>query len=172
VRCNYKRLRDRMVRRLRELAEERYTIRELTLPESVTTLYTTIQTYGHGMCPDNEPCPALFVLGIESVVALDDLLTSSNQVRDEFRKRLPFPLVLWVNDEVLASIVRFAPDFASWAATPIRFEIATTELIDFYGKRQTPSSILSSVLGVGDMPLGAFVLTIPPSIWQRVVVLA
>ncbi len=147
VRCNYKRLRDRMVRRLRELAEDRYTIRELTLPESVTTLYTTIQTYGHGMCPDNEPCPALFVLGIESVVALDDLLTSSNQVRDEFRKRLPFPLVLWVNDEVLASIVRFAPDFASWAATPIRFEIATTELIDFL--RQKADSLFNTVLGAG-----------------------
>jgi hypothetical protein len=38
---------------------------------------------------------------------------------------------LWVNDEVFHKFVRFAPDFTSWAATPIKFEIATSELIDF-----------------------------------------
>jgi hypothetical protein len=81
------------------------------------------------------------------VVALDDLLTSSNQVRDEFRKRLPFPLVLWVNDEVLQKLVRFAPDFASWAATPIKFEIATSELIDFL--RQKADSLFNTVLSGG-----------------------
>ncbi len=47
VHCNYKRLRDRVVRQLRELCANRYEIRELELPSSVTTLYTTIQTYRH-----------------------------------------------------------------------------------------------------------------------------
>jgi WD40 repeat protein len=56
-------------------------------------------------------------------------------VRDEFRKRLHFPVVLWVNDEVLHRLVRFAPDFTSWAATPIKFEIATGELIEFLQQR-------------------------------------
>src|SRR4028118_1903374 len=138
-----------MLYQLRQRSEHQYQIRELVLPESVKTLYTTIQTYGHGiLCPDNEPHPALFILGLESVVALDALLTSTNQVRDEFRKRLPFPLVLWLNDEVLHKLMRFAPDFASWAATPIKFEIATSELIEFL--RQKANFLFKSVLSGGN----------------------
>ncbi|MEQ9672044.1 WD40 domain-containing protein [Coleofasciculus sp. G2-EDA-02] len=178
VRCNYKLLQKRILHQLHERAQGRYQIQQLVLPESVTTLYTTIQNYvgmnqqgasgnrvvGRGFtdnlsettdnltkpapieesgrredCRDvpverlpvelNTP-PALIILGLESVEALKDLLTSTNQVRDEFRKRLPFPLVLWVNDEVLHKLVRSAPDFSSWAATPIKFEIATDELLD------------------------------------------
>jgi len=198
VRCNYKRLQKRILQQLRDRAQGRYQIQELILPESVTTLYTTIQNYVDGnqqgvlgsqavetsftdnvtkptllgeaktqkdredsreVAPERLPVeplpdgggfshikvttntnrephpplhspPALIILGLESVEALDDLLTSTNQVRDEFRKRLPFPLVLWVNDEVLHKLVRHAPDFSSWAATPIKFEIATDELLD------------------------------------------
>ena len=162
VRCNYKRLRERILRQLRELSENRYEIRQLELPTSVTTLYTTIQIHSHGGLetgqtaggqgnPQDTPAeslpPALFILGLESVDALEDLLTSTNQVRDEFRKRLPFPLILWVNDEVLQKLVRFAPDFASWAATPIKFEIATSELIDFL--RQKADSLFKTVLHGG-----------------------
>jgi WD40 repeat protein len=184
VRCNYKRLRERMMHRLRELSNDQYEIRELELPSSVTTLYTTIQAHEHGGAGEQEKskvksqkskewvsappkaeeeiltnisqensspaapaAPALFILGLESVEALDDLLTSTNQVRDEFRKRLPYPLVLWVNDEVLQKLVRFAPDFASWAATPIKFEIATGELIEFL--RQKADSLFRIVLHGG-----------------------
>jgi tetratricopeptide (TPR) repeat protein len=199
VHCNYKRLRDRILHQLRELSAHRYEIRELELPSSVTTLYTTIQTYRHvedvrkedagtrdthdggkqedmgthrngdteisGLRPAstegaaaltlstnrwasfNKPHPALSVSGLESVAALDDLLASTNQVRDEFRKRLPFPIVVWVNDEVLQKLLHFAPDFASWAATPIKFEISTHELIDFL--RQKANSLFKTVLSGG-----------------------
>ncbi|HEY9602471.1 MAG TPA: hypothetical protein V6C85_12725 [Allocoleopsis sp.] len=84
---------------------------------------------------------------MESVVALEDLLASTNQVRDEFRKRLPFPIVVWVNDEVRQKLLHFAPDFASWAATPIKFEISTPELIDFL--RQKANSLFKTVLSGG-----------------------
>jgi WD40 repeat protein/tetratricopeptide (TPR) repeat protein len=148
VYCNYKRLQKRMLQQLRALSKGRYEIRELELPSSATTLYTTIQAYSHGkLCHSKKPHPALLIFGLESVVALDDLLTSSNQVRDEFRKRMPFPLVVWVNDEVQQKLLRFAPDFASWAATPIKFEIATSELIDFL--RQKADCLFSSVLSDG-----------------------
>jgi WD40 repeat protein/tetratricopeptide (TPR) repeat protein len=73
---------------------------------------------------------ALMVSGLESVVNLDNLLAATNQVRDEFRKKFPFPLVLWVNDEVLHKLVRLAPDFYSWAGVPIHFAIATNTLIE------------------------------------------
>ncbi|HEY9665266.1 MAG TPA: hypothetical protein V6C91_00590, partial [Coleofasciculaceae cyanobacterium] len=174
VRCNYKRLREQMMHQLRQLSANRYEIRELDLPSSVTTLYTTIQAFGHGDAwtgdlrrvgerergrnpllqfrnkqqtspkPLNDRHCALFILGLESVEALDDLLSSSNQVRDEFRKRLPFPLILWVNDEVLQKLVRFAPDFASWAAAPIKFEIATSELVEFL--QQKADTLFKTVL--------------------------
>jgi WD40 repeat protein len=162
VRCNYRRLRERILHQLQELSAHRYEIQQLELPISVTTLYTTIQAHGLGagvqgsggagvqgsggagvqqgsggagvQGSGGEVCAsssmALCILGLESVTSLEDLLTSTNQVRDEFRKRLSFPLILWVNDEVLQKLVRFAPDFASWASTPIKFEIATSELID------------------------------------------
>ncbi len=147
VRCNYKRLRDRLIRELKKGSEHRYQIKELHLPTSARTLYTTIQTYGHGECLiDGNNC-ALFVLNLESVVDLEDLFASSNQVRDDFRKRLPFPLVLWINDEVFHKLVRFAPDFTSWAATPIKFEIATGELIDFL--QQKADALFNTVLSGG-----------------------
>ena len=158
VRCNYKLLHNRILHQLKEISQERYQICQLILPESVTTLYTTIQNYARW--EDGEPGvklshtphptsqPALMILGLESVAALDDLLTSTNQVRDEFRKKLPFPLVVWVNDEVLQKVVRFAPDFSSWAATPIKFEIATDELIYFL--RQKADSLFKTVLNSSD----------------------
>ncbi|MGQ4648746.1 WD40 domain-containing protein [Lyngbya aestuarii] len=132
VRCNYKLLQQQILQELQKLSQDKYTIRELELPPTAKTLFTTIQNYEHHKpCLSNKPHPALIILGLESVVALDELLNSTNQVRDEFRKRMPFPLVLWVNDQVLQKLVRFAPDFASWAATPIRFEITTSDLKDF-----------------------------------------
>lgn len=143
VRCNYADLRSQMLQRLRERAPVAFPsqIKELVLPHTVQTLYTTLHAHlGH------EPPAALMVLGLESVIALDDILTSTNLVRDEFRKRLPFPLVLWVNDEVLHKLLRFAPDFASWAATPIKFEISTDELINFLG--QKADSLFAAVLSV------------------------
>jgi WD40 repeat protein len=198
VHCNYQRLRERMVQQLQELSKDRYKVRELVLPESATTLYTTIKTYGHceddtgtrghgdtrnvveelapGLRPASltsprslyasyEPHPALLIFGLESVVALEDLLASSNQVRDEFRKRMPFPLVLWVNDEVLQKLVRFAPDFASWAATPIKFDIATTELIEFL--RQKADSLFTTVLSAGVGRYAAWRICIPHSTLNR-----
>ncbi|NEP11854.1 MAG: hypothetical protein F6K14_16920 [Symploca sp. SIO2C1] len=145
VRCNYQRLQQRVLLQLRQLAKERYTIRELELSSSATTLYTTIQNYEHRTaCTPGLSHPALIIFGLESVNDLEDLLTSSNQVRDEFRKRLPFPLVLWVNDEVLQKLVRFAPDFASWAAAPIKFEITTNELIDLL--RQKADALFTTLL--------------------------
>ncbi|NEQ68420.1 MAG: hypothetical protein F6K21_23550 [Symploca sp. SIO2D2] len=145
VRCNYHSLQQRVLEDLQELAKGRYTIRELELPSSATTLYTTIQNYEHRTpCASVLSHPALIISGLESVNALEDLLTSSNQVRDEFRKRLPFPLVLWVNDEVLEKLVLFAPDFASWAAAPIKFEITTNELIGLL--RQKADTLFTTLL--------------------------
>ena len=122
VRCNYAHLRERMVEQLREQCP--IAIRELALDKSVNTLYTTIEQALEGEKPD-----ALMVCGLESVDAIEQIIVATNQVREEFRKNFPFPIVLWVNDEVLKKFTRLAPDFDSWTTT-IEFAIATDELID------------------------------------------
>ncbi|NET55789.1 MAG: hypothetical protein F6K47_06365 [Symploca sp. SIO2E6] len=93
-------------------------VQEITLHPSVNTLFTTIETAVKG-----SPPPALMVSGLESVVAIDEVLSSTNLVRDEFRKQFPFPLVLLINDEILQKLIRLAPDFKSWSANPIRFQV-------------------------------------------------
>ncbi|NEP01623.1 MAG: hypothetical protein F6K58_23795 [Symploca sp. SIO2E9] len=120
VRCNYASLRDRILQQVRERCSIQ--IRELNLLESAKTLYTTIvNEFGE------QPTDALMVLGLESVVALDDLLAATNKVRDQFSS-FPFPVVLWVTDGVFKKLVRVAPDFRTWAGPPLQFTLPDEEL--------------------------------------------
>ncbi len=123
VRCNYTRLQLKLIRNLQNKSP--IPIQKLILPASVKTLYTSISS-----AIQQDPPLALMVLGLESVTSLENLLNSTNQVRDEFRKNFPFPLILWVSDEVATKLIRLAPDFKSWAAATIKFEMATSELIE------------------------------------------
>jgi WD40 repeat protein/tetratricopeptide (TPR) repeat protein len=123
ARCNYGALRERMVQRLRELSPVE--IREIVLPKSFKSLYSAI----HAQLGDEMP-QALMVLGLESVNDIQVVLTSSNTIREEFKENFPFPLVLWMNDEVFKTLRRIAPDFESWA-TSVEFSLTTEELINF-----------------------------------------
>jgi len=121
VRCNYTSLRDRIVAQVcKQCSIE---IRQLNLFPSTKTLYTTIvNEFGE------QPTDAVMVLGLESVMALDDLLGATNKVRDQFRS-FPFPVVLWVTDRVLRQLMRVAPDFKSWAGPPLEFKLPNEELM-------------------------------------------
>ena len=121
ARCNYASLREQMVQRLRERCP--VPIRVIVLKHTVKTLYTTIREELREEQPE-----ALMVLGLESVRDIARVLTSTNQVREEFRKNFPFPLVLWVNDEIVENLIRLAPDFENWA-TSVEFLIATENLL-------------------------------------------
>ncbi len=123
LRCNYAALRQRIVQRLHQLSP--VDIREITLPASVKTLYTNIRE----QLGDEQP-PALMVFGLESVKDIDTVLTSANQVREEFRKNFPFLILLWVNNQVLQKFIRLATDLENWA-TIIEFENPTDELVNF-----------------------------------------
>ncbi|MEC4985439.1 MAG: hypothetical protein SAJ37_15725 [Oscillatoria sp. PMC 1068.18] len=116
VRCNYQSLKQQISQHLDAVTSLKK--RQIFLAASTTTLFTTLQT--KIQTSDRTP---LFVFGLESVTALEKVLMASNQVRDEFRKNFHFPLILWVNDEGLQKLTRFAPDFKSWAATSIKFEL-------------------------------------------------
>jgi hypothetical protein len=93
-------------------------IQKILLTPASQTLYTTITTAIGIHQPE-----ALMVRGLESVLAINQLIISTNISRDEFRKQFKFPLVLWVNDEILCKLVWLAPDFKDWAASTIRFDV-------------------------------------------------
>ncbi|MEH1825984.1 MAG: ribosome assembly protein 4, partial [Nostoc sp.] len=123
ARCNYGSLRDRLISRLREICQVE--IRILTVQQSNRTLYTAIQEeFGEEM----PVC--VMVVGLESVQNLSVILTSANQVREEFRKNFAFPLVLWIDDEIYKQLIQLAPDLESWATTR-NFAISTHELVAF-----------------------------------------
>ena len=120
ARCNYLRLRSRLVKRLRQLTD--IDVRIVNLKRSDKSLYGIIAAEVKDKPPD-----AVMVFYLESVDNLKQMLSATNQVREEFRKRFDFPVVLWVTDEVLPQLVRSASDFESWATTT-EFAIATAEL--------------------------------------------
>ncbi len=134
VRCNYEQLRQQIAQRLREVSP--VPIQDLVLPPSVKTLYTTLQasTFQEGYSPVGA-ASALMVFGLETVVAIDELMASTNQVRDEFRKNFSCPVILWVTDDIVTKMIRLAPDFKSWAAATIKFEMGVDELINFLARR-------------------------------------
>lgn len=113
--CNYPPLGLQVVNQLQELSSIH--IQKVVLRPSTSTLFTNIVTV-----LEEPPPQALMVFGLESVVAIDQVLSATNLVRNEFSKQLPCPLVLWINDKTLQKLIRVAPDFKSWAANPVRFE--------------------------------------------------
>ncbi|HEY9609388.1 hypothetical protein [Allocoleopsis sp.] len=159
VRCNYEVCKEQMWQRLQVPAG--VTLSDLILSKSIKTLYTPIVT-----ALADEQTSALIVFGLDSVTTIDQVLISTNQVREEFRKNLTRPLVLWVTDEVLQKLTRFAPDFKSWAATSIKFELATQELLALW--QQTEDELFMTLLG---SDLGEFlpndVLNLAPGCRRR-----
>ena len=99
-------------------------IKEVVIPASAKTLYTPLTTALGNSHPE-----ALIVSGLESVVEISQLLISTNVMRDEFRKQFRFPVVLWVNDEILRQLVWLAPDLKDWAASTIRFDVPNHQFL-------------------------------------------
>ncbi len=124
VRCNSSQLRQQVLHAVQ--VDSEITIEPLILSPHTQTLYTTLSEY----VKTNSPS-ALMILGLETVENLDTLLSSTNQVRDEFRKQFDFPIILWITDDITTQLIRLAPDFKSWAAATIKFQLATGELLDY-----------------------------------------
>ncbi|NJP10955.1 MAG: hypothetical protein HC866_16965 [Leptolyngbyaceae cyanobacterium RU_5_1] len=110
ARCNYTQLRDHLVEQLQEQCPVK--LRVTRLRQTSKTLYTKIREEIGA-----EPAEALMVLGLETVNELNEMLPAMNSVREEFRKNFPFPIAIWVTDDVRRKLVQLAPDFESWATT-------------------------------------------------------
>ena len=123
VRCNYASLRSAMLEKLRDRSTVEY--QELVLEPATKTLYQTILN-----AVQEQPPKALIVVGIESVVAIDDLLAGANRARDQFKQDFAFPLILWVTDAVLSKFSRSANDLKSWAPPPLQFTMPPDDLMN------------------------------------------
>jgi len=137
--CNYRTLREQIVQQLREQCPVQ--MRELVLEKSVQTLYTRIAEELGAEQPN-----ALMIVGLESLIEIDPVLTATNQIREEFRN-FNFPLVLWVTDAILYKLIRLIPDFHSWATT-VEFQMTVDELIQLI--RQTVDEVFAKVLNSRD----------------------
>ena len=90
-------------------------VNEIIIPSCAESIYEYIKS-----SLTNKKTSALIVFGLESVN--DKGLKSLQQDRELYNK-LSCPIILWLNDSILLKLVRLAPDFRSWASTPINFEI-------------------------------------------------
>jgi WD40 repeat protein len=149
VRCNYGQLREQMLENIRSTTKD-INLKEVVLDPSTNTLHSTIISElfldNPVVITDSLPS-AVMVLGLESIIHIEDLLTTINQARDIYATTFRFPLVLWLQDEVASLLSRLAPDFKSWAATTIKFEMAKADLITLI--RQEVESLFTKVLEVG-----------------------
>ncbi|MEA5504649.1 hypothetical protein VB735_16325 [Halotia wernerae UHCC 0503] len=149
VRCNYGQLREQMIDAVHSLTKD-VNLKEILLQPSTTALHNKIVTelfLDHSAVVTDSLPSALMVFGLESVIDLDDLLTGINQARDIYAATFSFPLVLWLQDEVASLLSRLAPDFKSWAATTIKFEMTKEDLIALI--RQETESLFGKVLEAG-----------------------
>ncbi|MCC5620504.1 WD40 repeat domain-containing protein, partial [Nostoc sp. CHAB 5715] len=149
VRCNYGQLREQMLENLRSITKD-INIREIVLNPSTTSLHNTIVSElsldNPAVVTDSLPS-AVMLFGIESTINLENLLTGINQARDIYAATFPFPVVLWLQDDVASLLSRLAPDFKSWAATTIKFEMAKADLIALI--HQEAESLFAKVLEAG-----------------------
>lgn len=135
VRCNYAAVQQKVLQQLKDYLEkedtrrgnyyfQRINLNRLVGSAPINSLYDCIKQ-GGSYGPS-----ALIISGFESVHDLESLLKSTNQLREELKQNFSLPMVLWLSDEVMQKLVRFAPDFKSWAACSIKFEINTADLIN------------------------------------------
>ena len=102
-------------------------IKEIILSPKAETLYSNVVS-----SLGSAKASALVVRGFESVEAINQLIISTNLMRDEFGKQFKFPLVLFINEEILRKLVWLAPDLKDWAASTFRFNsFSQRELIGF-----------------------------------------
>jgi len=125
ARCNYVNLRDRAIARLAEISST--SMRQVRLEPQTKSIYHAIHSSTPATRDGN--LPAVMLTGLEATDSPDILVKGLNQIREEFRKNCLYPIVLWINDDLLKRMIRVAPDFESWTTT-IEFAIASEDLIE------------------------------------------
>ncbi len=128
IRCDYTSARSQWTQRVTDhcRAEHSLDVPVLSLPKTGTTLYSLVQQFlvdRHGQATHG-----VQVIGLEAADNIAALLANANQVRENLRE-FPFPLLVWLDDEVLQHFMFGASDLFSWATTK-QFLIADAALIE------------------------------------------
>jgi hypothetical protein len=142
ARCDYASLRQQIIQQISERSPGE--IAQFSIPESAKRLYSSIRDHIADQQPD-----ALMLIGLESVQDLEQMLVAVNQVREEFRKNFQFSLVMWVTDEVLKKLIRYAPDFESWSTTTA-FTLPTVTLVEEL--QNLTDRLFTQITDLGDAP--------------------
>jgi WD40 repeat protein/tetratricopeptide (TPR) repeat protein len=121
ARCNSREVRDRLIAELRSHLNAGLYVWDATPAMDVVNLVDILEDAPEGT-------QAACVTGLEGSPHLNNILAIANNAREEFRKRLAFPVVVWVTDEVEGKLRRRSPDLASWAAPPFVFALDRTVL--------------------------------------------
>ena len=127
VRCNQPAQRQRLMAAVQKQLPQ-MVIQEIRLHEPVTHLLDAIRQQMTEPPPD-----AIFVSGVEHSLPLIEHAAASpfvanlNVARDLFARDIHCPLVLWVPEYVLATIMQGAPDFFSIRSGVFSFVLATSE---------------------------------------------
>ncbi|MDD1433193.1 hypothetical protein MEO42_19210, partial [Dolichospermum sp. ST_sed6] len=133
LRCNYGKLQQEIVKELQKTSP--VPIRELSVKTSTKSLQSQISEE-----LINEQPQALMIFGLDPVENIESFLKSANQSREEFRKNFPFPVLIWIDDQMLKTIIRIAPDLENWGSV-IDFEHDNDDLIDLL--QQTTEEIFN-----------------------------
>lgn len=132
VRCNYQRLKPRTLDALMLWFEQQPAVSpvgwQVVHLTSETTHLLSLLTTVH----DQQPGQALMVMNLEEGANLAALLEGMNRDRDEFRKQLPVPVVLWLTDATFAQLTRRALDFKTWGAASITIELSVQEALTLW----------------------------------------
>ncbi|MEM9540720.1 MAG: hypothetical protein AAGA60_14600 [Cyanobacteria bacterium P01_E01_bin.42] len=169
VRCNYQGLREEIWQKFQEAvflrSPDLAPLKALHLNPSISTLLAPLlealeadpeqnaptPSLEVPDAPDAPPAPkspsALVIFGLELVKDPDLLFKAANQIRDEFRKHLSLPTIFWVTDDLLQKLTRLAPDFRSWAAASIKFELPLAESATLVW--QTTENVFQQLLEAG-----------------------
>ncbi|MFM6129268.1 MAG: hypothetical protein ACKPBV_11095 [Sphaerospermopsis kisseleviana] len=141
--CNYTDLQERVIQDLKTKLELDVNIQELHLAPSTESLYQAIKREAQllELKLGKDKSFALMVSGLRLVSDLDNVLNATNHIREEFRN-FSFPVVLWIDDEILTKLIRSVPDFYSWATT-IKFDKTSDELKTFI--QQTADKVFNKL---------------------------
>jgi WD40 repeat protein len=126
ARCNYGWWRSHLIKYLQAILETKnihLDVLELQV-EDRNLLHRIEQDFG-----ENQPV-ALTVVGLENLENLELFLVALNQLRDNFHLKCPFPLLIWLNDDIYQQLVKIAPDFESWSTTR-QFLLHQADLLNF-----------------------------------------
>ncbi len=138
LRCNYTTLREKVVKQLHQKSS--LPIREVYVNASIDNLYRTLETE----LLEEQPA-VVMVFGLEQVKAINEVLAATNLAREAFLN-FPFPLLLWINDQLWKKLNRRAPDFTGYATTYV-FLQSSADLIQFL--HQKSQQLFNTVLEIG-----------------------